>query len=113
MLSCVPKPLSSPRVKRPRPRLPPLALWNIDEEATPSEYDVEGLDLGAESPRSTSSATNLLENNAYVRHWAEARVPYWNLSRPTPSFPKERQRSSSQRDDDRDCGIWSVGSMAC
>jgi hypothetical protein len=93
-----------PRAKRPRPS--PLVLWSIDEEATPSEYDVGGLDLGAESPRSTSSTTNLLENNAYVRQWAEGRAPRRNSLPRTTSFSKDRQRS--QRDDDRDCGIWLV-----
>ena len=109
MSACAPYPRSSARIKRPQ--LAPLVLRSIDEEATPSEYDVGGLDLGAESPRSTSSTTNLLENSAYVRQWAEARAPYWNPLQRSPSFPKERRRSSSQKDDDRDCGIWFVGSM--
>lgn len=90
-----------------RPRPPPLVLWRIDEEeTTPSEYDVGSLDLGAESPRSTGSTANLLENGAYVKQWTEGRAPYLNSLRRTASFAKERQRSSSQKDDDRDCGIW-------
>ena len=95
------------RTKRSRP--PTLLLRSIDEEATSSEYDVEGLDLGAESPRSNNSTTNLLEHAAYVKQWAETGLSVPRVLERTSSwssFGKRRHRPDSAKEDDRDCGIW-------
>jgi len=95
------------RTKCSRP--PPLLLRSIDEEITPSEYDVGGLDLGAESPQSNNSTTNLLEHVAYVKQWAETGLSVPRVLERTPSwssFGKRRHRPDSAKEDDRDCGIW-------
>jgi len=95
------------RTKCSRP--PPLLLRSIDEEITASEYDVGGLDLGTESPRSNNSTTNLLEHAAYVKQWTETSLPVPRVLERTSSwssFGKRRHRPDSAKDDDRDCGIW-------
>lgn len=86
---------------------PPLQLDSIEEHP---EYDLDDLNLGAESPGSVLHV--LADESAVDDQWAKSgiavhtSVPTRDRTWRSSSFSKKSRRTLKKESVDRDCGIW-------